>query len=218
MLAVQTLAERGLAKFDWWKDWRGECVAIVASGPSTSKTVVESLRNRIHVIAIKKNVELCPWADAVYGCDAAWWRSVHGLPDYKGLKLSWVNGGCKHYRDIGRIEIAEKTHKLLLDEPGLVGSGGNSGFQVVNLVAQFGVTGILGIGFDLLGNHWYGRNAWPMANNPDSSNFQRWKSAFDNAAADLKAMGIEFINTSSKSALSCFEHKSVEQALADWGL
>lgn len=179
------------------------------------------LRNRIRVVAIKKNVELCPWADAVYGCDAAWWRSVSGLPDYKGLKISWAEGGCKHFADIRPVIIEPKSDRFVMDIPGTVGAGGNSGFQIANLVAQFGCRGIALIGFDMTDRgqpHWYGRNNWTGANNPSDDNFRRWQSAFANVAPVLAAMDIQVFNASPDSALRCFEHKTIEQALEAWGL
>lgn len=205
----------------WFPDWRNECVVIVASGPSTSQVRVDTLRNRIRIIAIKKNVELCPWADVVYGCDAAWWRSVGGLPDYKGLKLSWVDGGAKHFRDVHPIEIKVKADEIILEPLGAVGSGGNSGFQALNLAVQFGARGILLVGFDMQDRgkpHWYGRNNWGGANNPSSSNFRRWQKSFAGVAGALAAMDVQIFNASPDSALVCFPHRKIEDALEAWGL
>lgn len=204
-----------------WPDWRGECVAIVASGPSAKGAGVEKLRNRIHVIAIKENVNLCPWADVVYGCDAAWWNHRRGLPEFAGLKLTW-GGDAAHrapdYPGLEKIRIEVKVDRLLFGEVGLVGAGGNSGFQALNLATQFGATAILLLGFDLQGGHWYGRNNWANANNPDASNFPRWRRAFEAAAPDLKKSGIDVVNASPSSTLNCFPKMSVDDALRRWGL
>lgn len=69
---------------------------------------------------------------------------------------------------------------------------------------------------DQSGAHWYGRNHWPMANNPDQRNFKRWLSAFNRAATLLKHRGFEVVNASPASALTCFPKISVEDALAAW--
>lgn len=205
---------------DWFPHWNA--ASIVASGPSAKGKHIDLLRGRIPVLAIKKSVELCPWADVVYGCDPAWWKSVRGLPDFKRLKLTWATGICDEYPGIQRVFIDDKKYdRLLLNEPGHVGAGGNSGFQALNLAVQFGAKRILLIGFDMQenhGEHWYGRNHWPMANNPNNENFRRWRAAFDTAAADLKRMGIEVINASPHSGLKCFSKASVEETLAAWGL
>lgn len=207
---------------DWFPDWQGMAAAIVASGPSVRKASVGLLQGRLPVIAIKKSVELCPWADVVYGCDPAWWKSVRGLPDFKGLKLSWATGICDEYRDIHRVFIDDnRCDRMIFNELGHVGAGGNSGFQAINLAVQFGAKRILLVGFDMQdnhGEHWYGRNHWPMANNPNNENFRRWRAALETAAVDLQRMGVEVVNASPNSGLKCFRKASVEQTLADWGL
>lgn len=212
-------AELGPAHIRWWQDWRGECVAIIASGPSVSKEQVELLRDRIHVIAIKNNVELVPWAEVVYGCDGPWWKHHNGLPNYSGIKLCHDGGMCTRF-GLHKVEI-KHIDKLLTDEPGTIGSGGNSGFQAINIAAQFGATGILLIGYDMQANgkvHWYGRNIIKGMNNPGESNFKRWKLGFDAVAPTLSNLGIDVVNASPQSALKCFRYASVEAALSGWGL
>lgn len=208
--------EEGLRKYDWWPDWRDECVAIVASGDSTKHAKVELTRDRIHVLAVKKNIEICPWAEVCYGCDEAWWKMNDGLPKYKGIKLSHASTLMARYPDIKRVNIKEQD-RMLIEEPLLIGSGGNSGFQAVNIVVQFGVTSIILVGFDLKGEHWYGRNKFPM-NNPAESNFKRWLDGFNAAAPGLKKMGVEVVNASLDSRITCFPKMTLEETLQKWGL
>lgn len=207
----------GQARFPWWRNWSGNC-AIVASGQSAKASVVEKLKGAMPVLAVKQGVDLCPWADAVYGCDAPWWRYRLGLPKFNGLKLRWAGNDCNDYSDVLGITIKDKQlDRILVDEPGVIGSGRNSGFQALNIAVQFGAKRIILIGFDMQGEHFYGRNNWAMANNPSVWNFPRWISAFNTAAGDLKAMGVEVANCSMQSALTCFQKTSVEQALKVWG-
>jgi hypothetical protein len=205
-------------------DWSGRAVAIIASGPSAKKAGVGLLRDKMPMIAIKENVELAPWADVVYGCDAAWWRNKLGLKDYKGLKVSW-KGDNSHppadYPDIRRIDITLKSDELIFEPTGVLGSGGNSGFQALNLAVQFGAKKILLIGFDMhdrSGVHWYGRNQGNGRNNPSQENFARWRKAFEVAAPKLKTRGVEIVNASDNSDLKCFERCKVEDVVASWGL
>jgi len=160
-----------------------------------------------------------PWADAVYGCDEAWWLHRKGLPEFKGLKLCYRKNGLQGYPDIRRIGIplpGEKGDHLALKEVGEVGSGGNSGFQAFNLAVQFGAKRILLVGFDMINTgqvHWYGRNSWTGANNPDENNFRRWRKAFENASRQCRDLGIEVINCSPYSALDCFPKMTLEESL-----
>jgi len=205
----------------WFPDWQDKYVAVIASGPSTTKTNVGLLKDRLPVVVIKKNIELAPWADMVYGCDAPWWRHMHGLPDFKGLKITPSRATIDKYPGFNSVDVKIAADELLFTTPGIIGSGGNSGFQAVNILAQIGVCGILLLGFDMNSQskaHWYGRNDWMNANNPGEHNFRRWKFAFGRAAKQLDALGIETINASYLTALNCFPYLSVEDALKKWGL
>jgi hypothetical protein len=63
---------------------RDRRVGAVAKGQDLGR-----LKGRAKVVAIKESVDLCPWADMVYGCDPAWWRHRQGLPKFTGLKVAW---------------------------------------------------------------------------------------------------------------------------------
>jgi len=204
----------------WFPDWRGADCAIVASGPSVTKPDVLMLKNRVRVIAIKKNVDLAPWADVVYGCDAAWWRNVAGLPNYHGLKIcATARGISETFREVRLVTVQAALDKLLLDEPGVIGSGGNSGFQALNLAVQWGAKRILLLGFDVdarAGVHWYGRNSGPGRSNPDELNFRRWRLAFASTVGELDRRGVVVVNAAAASSLSCFPRASVADTLTVW--
>jgi hypothetical protein len=211
------LLPENAATRSWWKDWDGECCALVASGASLQKDKLHLLRDRMHVAVIKENYDLCPWAEIVYGCDVHWWRHRRGLPDYKGLKLAYDKNAA--FCGIQLIGITDpKDDKLSFDVPGVVGSGGNSGFQLFNLVQQFGCTGIMLLGFDMGGEHWYGRNRWDHANNPDNANFKRWAKAFDSNAAAVDSRGVDVVNTSRTSRIKAFRISTIEETIEWWGL
>ena len=101
-------------------------------------------------------------------------------------------------KELRRIHIEREHDAILVKKPGEVGSGGNSGFQALNLAVQFGALGILLIGFDMKadGNspHWYGRNDWVGCANPMEHNYQRWCRAFDTSAVRLAELGVARIS------------------------
>jgi hypothetical protein len=202
-----------------WPDWTGRAVAIVASGPSAKAANPAQLQGRLPVLAIKRSWELAPFCEAIYGCDAGWWQHVNGLPQYAGLKLSYDRVAIDAYA-LKRVSIPDKlSNALRFGETGAVGSAGNSGFQALNLAAQWGATRILLVGFDLHargGVHWYGRNTAMRMSNPDEGNFARWRPAFDAAAPVLKARGIEVIDAAPQGALRAYPKMSIEQALERW--
>lgn len=208
---------------DWFLDWEGGSCAIIASGPTAKKANIAVLRGVMPVIAIKENIELCPWADVVYGCDAAWWKNSQGLPKYAGLKVAFEKTLKPQFPDIKFVDIAaqKKIDRILTVMPGTLGSGGNSGFQAVNLAVQFGAKRILLIGFDMHdrgGVHWYGRAGGMGRSNPNEENFRRWRAAFHASMPDFESAGVEVVNATPFSSLTCFKKSTIEAALQDWGL
>lgn len=225
-------AEIGPTKFPWWLDWRGQTVAIIACGPSARNADVAALRGRVKVLAIKEAfIRLAPFADAVYGCEAPWWKHVKGLPEFKGLKLAYSDARIDEYPDIRRFSLRNKAGRkahepphldeIVLDEPGMIGAGGHSGFQALNIAVQFGASRILLVGFDMHcggGVHFYGRNFWQRANNPDNSVFPRWIAGMERAAKTLEGIGVRVVNCSPVSAVQGFKKLSIADVLNEWGI
>jgi hypothetical protein len=213
-------AELGPATIPWWQDWRGECVAILAAGPSAKQQPIELLRDRIHVVAINESYKLAPWSEILYSCDFAWWQAHKGVKDFAGLRLSHDLRACREY-GLHRVMIEQVgSNDVLLDQPTYVGAGGNSGFQAFNLALQFGVTGVMLIGVDCSldhGMHWHGIHRMPMSN-PMEINVKRWRQAFDGVAARVRALGIDVVNCSEISKLTEYPKMTVPEALERWQL
>lgn len=213
-------AERGPQQFDWWPDWRGEAVAIVGSGPSIKGMDLSILKDRIHTVAIKVAVDLCPWAEVCYGCDAPWWIDRKGLPKFSGVKI-FHGIAAKQFPGLHRCEIELTKDNLLVEQPMHIGNGGNSGFQALNLAVQFGATDIVLVGLDCHnrgGIHWYGRNTWLNANNPMGTNFMRWMKGFEVARKDAERMGITVLNASMESEIRSFKKMALPEVMQEWGL
>lgn len=99
---------------------------------------------------------------------------------------------------------------------GSIGWGGNSGFNALNLAAQFGCVKIILVGYDMRidkGLHWHGKHVNAL-NNPTEKNVYRWRDAVNNAAPLLKSHGIEVLNTSPISTLTNYPKTTLEEALA----
>jgi hypothetical protein len=125
------------------------------------------------------------------------------------------------FPDLHRVEVDISKDAMLLDDPLKVGNGGNSCFQALNLIIQFGVTDIILIGVDCHdrgGMHWYGRNKWLNANNPMPSNFRRWITGFEKVKSDISKLGVTVVNASSGSDLNCFRKTQLSEIMEEWGL
>lgn len=197
----------------WWPDWRGARAVIVASGPSAGDTPIDAARGNTRIIAINTSWHLCPWADALYACDAAWWREAQGAQGFQGLKISQDQRACDAFPDVRRVWL-ENVHEIRFGPPGQIGSGGNGGFQALNLAVQFGCRDIALVGYDMRldrGLHWHGVHAGKLTN-PREETVRAWVGHFGRAAPTLAAAGVRVVNCSSKSALACWP----KMELTEW--
>lgn len=91
-------------------------------------------------------------------------------------------------------------------------TGGNSGFQAINLAFLFGARRIVLLGFDMsdeAGIHWHGAHLNGL-HNPNRDNFKRWRKALGELAVDLELEGVEVVNASRETALECFKRTRIE--------
>lgn len=157
-----------------------------------------------------------PGADALYGCDGAWWRLNAGVPGFTGLKLTQDGPAAAAFSDLRKVELLRGKDRILCERPGVIGDGGNSGFQALNLAAQFGARLIAAVGFDMRldrGAHWHGAHGYGL-NNPSERNLVHWRLALHQAAADLAALGVRVVNASEESTLTAFPKMPLREALA----
>lgn len=190
-----------------WPDWSGETVVIVASGPSAKDAPLEVAKGRAKFVAINESWRLCPWADLLYACDGAWWRSNNGLPEFAGLKVTQEQRAADDF-GLLKVKVAHGCDVMLFNEFGTLGSGSNSGFQALNLVAQLGAKRVLLVGYDMslsAGIHWHGRHGAGL-NNPTDNLVRRWTGA-------RWLVPIDVVNCCLSSGLDAFPKMMFEEAL-----
>lgn len=195
----------------WFPDWTGERCVIVASGPSAVEKPIDLARGRARAIAINNSWRLAPWADVLYASDAAWWAV--NAPDFAGLRVSRSDVPGVERVHLCGVEGAYHND-LIFDEPGVIGAGGCSGFQALNLAIQWGARDIALVGFDArvdLGVHWHGKHT--ATGNPTESTASMWVYHMDRQAGSLKKRGIRVVNCSPVSALQGYEKMGLERWL-----
>lgn len=200
---------------EWWPDWKGETAVIVASGPTASTVPLAKAKGKAKFIVINNSWQLAPWADILFGCDFSWWKFAGGCPEFKGLKMTVEAQVAKHYPDVKVVKCRKPDDRIVLDELGTVGWGGNSGFHCLNLAVQFGCSKVLLVGMDMTiahGVHWHGKHP-PHMNNPTNGNIARWARAVDAAAAPIRQRGVKVFNCSDVSVLSNYPKLPFEKAL-----
>jgi len=197
------------------REWAGQTVAILASGPSLTDAQIETARaaqaaGRARIVAINNTWRRAPFADALYASDAAWWR--HYRPAFTGERWS---------RSMAAPEFGARycpgiAGDRLSTDPARIHFGGFSGFQAVNLAFLLGAAKIVLAGFDCAPagalSHWHGDHPRGL-NNPGPANFAAWCAVLDPAAADLAAQGVEPVNSTIGGALQAWPRQPLEEAL-----
>ena len=190
---------------------------IIASGESAAKTLAgQNLADlSISVMTINSSWRLYPLAHVHYSNDGDWFehemRSTGILTEAKGLffcgdPLRKVSRTIRHY-------LFHKNSRGLDMRPGCLAWGGNSGYAGINLAAQLGAEKIVLVGYDMKGaSHWHGEHD-PAVKKP--FNFPMWVPRFKELADAAKGRGIEILNASPDSALTCFTKADIKGAL-EW--
>lgn len=196
--------------------WPGSTIVCIASGPSLTAADAEYCRGKAKVIAINNAYKLAMWADVLYACDAKWWRWAHTdkgrHPDFqhfRGLKYGLM-AGVAQWPGVQRLKHTGADG--LERHPAAIRHGSNSGYQAINLAMHFGAKRIILIGYDMGAT---GRKHFD-GDHPDGSAppFAACLRHFATLVEPLKAAGVEVINCTRKTALTCFPQMPIEQALS----
>lgn len=162
--------------------------AVLASGPSMSQEVADSVRS-LSVVAVSNTYELAPWANAVVSGDRTWWTNNPQAKEFAGEKFC---GLC--------VEPPKGVTKF----SGAM-SGSNSALLAIQIAVNKGATRVLLLGVDLHGKHYFGDHKPPLKN-PTDQRMEVFKRQF----AAYKPNGVEIINCSPDSALKCYPFGEVK--------
>lgn len=203
--------------------WPAGTVAVcVAAGPSLTQADVDYVRGRAKVIVVNRSLEIAPWADVWYACDARFFKWVaQGQGDFRNLKeiAAQYQGPTyslalesKRWRPGVKVLSKGTTHGLSLN-PAKLCLGGNGGYQALNLAVLLGATRILLLGYDM-GVDAKGRQHW-HADHPNKmrSPYQTFLQGFPTLVEPLKKAGIEVVNCTLESRLKCWPKMSIQDTL-----
>jgi hypothetical protein len=188
--------------------WKGQTVAVLASGPSMSQAVADAVHAAgIPAIVTNDTFRLAPWAQILYAADTEWWGHTAGAKDFAGLKVSCqAVPGVLMLHNAGNVGYSP--------DPACVHTYGNSGAQAIQVAAKAGAARILLCGFDMHGCHWHGAHAAPLRTTSQDL-YRRWVERMSlHLAGALEDQRVDVINCTPSSALKCFRVQPLEQALA----
>jgi hypothetical protein len=167
--------------------------AVLATGQSLTQEVVDSLRDRVKVVAVSNAYRLAPWADAMVSCDASWWKNNREALDFEGRKFT-IAPDWQGFPDLERF-------------PGIT-SGTNSGLLGLMVAVKLGATRILMLGFDMHGTHFFGAHPLPLRN-PSRDRFEVFKRQF----GKYQPRGVEILNCTPDSHLMAYPKMDLAAAL-----
>jgi hypothetical protein len=202
--------------------WPGSTVVCIASGPSLTREDVDYARGKARVIAINANYKVAPWADVWYAADARFWRWVYSgkrppyedgpafLREYAGMKYCLTSGAA----DLkGIIVLRRGVESGLSLNPAILNTGHNSGYQALNLAVLLGASRILLLGYDMQRGPKGEEHHHADHPNKSRSNYDRFRKPFSSLVTPLADAGVEVINCTRRTALTCFPQMPITEAL-----
>lgn len=194
--------------------WPDETVICLATGPSLTQADCDAVRDRARVIAINDAHRIAPWADVLYSSDRRWWPFYQGVPSFTGLKygIGSFDGACNRFPSCPDVQVLKNTGDSGLElQPTGLKTYANSGGAAINLAVHLGATRIVLLGYDMGGDHFFGRH--PSALNQQSP-FRLFIKLIGTMGPPLAAIGVSVINASRQTALRCFPRASLSDALS----
>jgi hypothetical protein len=190
--------------------WEDQPCVIMASGPSMSMEVVETVRRaKPHrMIVVNNTFRLASWADLLYAADAGWWNyhKKEALA-FAGLKATCTDNP---YPEV--LKLKEGAREGFDPNPDTICTGGNSGYQAIHVAAHLGCKRIMLCGFDMHGTHWHAKHEAPLREHGEGM-YAKWLERFKTLVVPLSNRGIEVINCTPGSALKVWPYMDLTQAL-----
>jgi hypothetical protein len=174
-------------------------VAVLASGPSMSQVVADSVRH-LPRIAVNNTYLLAPDADVIYAGDAAWWKAHSEALTCPGIKatIEPLPGHAPAVPDV--VHLLRNTGREGFDhDPGSLRTHNNSGACAVQIAAHGGAARIELYGFDMMGGHWHAPHAEPLSYASEGQ-MALWRKRFPVLVLALAARGIEVVNAPQRMA------------------
>jgi hypothetical protein len=191
--------------------WRGQTVVCAGSGPSLTVEDLELVRaSGLPLVVTNSTWRLAPWAAMLVAMDTAWWKAC-------GAEAAAGFAGER----VGFTSVSATLGASWSVYGQLVSSFGNSGAFAIAVAVRARASRVLLLGFDAGAGadgamHWHGDHPAPLKN-PQWSIVNTWPKQFARVAKHAKEHGTQVVNCSRRTALTCFERMSLEQASTEFG-
>ncbi|HEV8503717.1 MAG TPA: hypothetical protein VGR63_19250 [Casimicrobiaceae bacterium] len=183
-----------------------DTVGIVGGGPSLIDFDFERLRGAT-ILAVKGSLFSIPWADAGFGMDmiryGEWRDRLAGLP----TRVYWAahDGQLDPAPPRNVTFLHRREGRAVSDDPGVVYSGGTSGFGALQIALLKRAKRIVLFGFDYGG-----------AGESDprrARSWLIWAEQFRVFVPYLTAAGVNIVNACPHSAIPCFQKATLDDGV-----
>ena len=194
--------------------WEGATAVVMASGQSLRQEDADAVRHLPRVVTNATYIR-APDAEIIFAADAKFWhckdyQDVFACPGYK---VSVDSGVGVHPNTPDGVLVLMNSGKQGFDGRRThIRTGGNSGYAAIHIAATAGAKRVLLLGLDMTGGHWHGKHPEELKD-PSEAAFTRWTKHFQTLAQELTRRGIEVLNCSPISRLTCFPKKALRDCL-----
>lgn len=168
-----------------------DIIVCIASGPSLCREDCEAVEaSGLYTIAVNTSWRMAVFCKAIYASDAAWWHA-YGIE----IDIPAERWSCSQATD---LQLSVK-------------SGWNSGASAIRLAILKGAKKVILLGYDCSlanGVHWHGNHN--KTKNPTPDRLPAWHAHFKELADSI---GIDVVNCSRHTELTCFRRASLESEL-----
>lgn len=202
--------------------WGDRPVVCVASGPSFTEEQAQYIVNaraldKCRVIVVNDNYKRVPNADLLYACDGLWWdKNINAARKvFSGAFLTSDNSASAFF-DIPYMPYDNRA-KGLSRKGAPINLGSNSGYAAIDLAFHFGANKIILVGYDMQRTggktHWFGDHPNGLWNFHPDDLIAAWARNYVALAHDLFEAGVDCVNCTIETALTCFRRSTLEVEL-----
>lgn len=188
-----------MPKQGWQNRWKDHEAFVIASGPSLTEEDVETVRlwqsDTRHVIVTNNTFKIVPFADILFFHDLKWWNIYKDEVNIDAVTVSHISNE--------RVNV--------LGKPGFKAFG-NSGSGAISLAVYAGCKKVYLLGVDGKKKdgkvHWHGDHVKSLGN---AKSMPKWNDHFSKVNEYAKSKGVEVINMSRATAITCFKKQSIDE-------
>lgn len=189
--------------------WPGKPAFVLASGPSLTEADVQLVKEAAQprswpVLVTNTTFKMARWADVLFFHDRTWWKE-HGLTvkrTFPGLCVT-IDG--------------VRDPQVLIMPKNLINTYRNSGSGAISFAIYAGSPKVILLGLDGKfaadgTRHWHGDHPKGLGN---AGSLPMITSKFPEQAKDLLAKGIDVVNATRDTAVTCFRQQALEDVLTE---